>query len=126
MTDNTWVLEMIRDRDCRTDAERDVMNMAINSVKAEQADKFVHRETLEQIMWERDIAIEQLKELGYGFGEKIRQADEFIPMSVIEDIRQEILENRNWHFNHGQEDMAMLLDLDALDVIDNHISGKEQ
>ena len=39
MTDNTWVLEMIRDRDCRTDAERDVMNMAINSLKAEELRK---------------------------------------------------------------------------------------
>lgn len=32
----------------------------------------VSRETFEQIMWERDIAISQLKELGYGFGEKIK------------------------------------------------------
>ena len=45
MTDNTWVLEMIRDRDCRTDAERDVMNMAINSVKTEQADEFIPKRT---------------------------------------------------------------------------------
>ena len=27
---------------------------------------------LEQIIWERDIAIQQLNELGYQFGEKIR------------------------------------------------------
>ncbi len=28
----------------------------------------------EQIKWERDVAIEQLNELGYGFGEKIQEA----------------------------------------------------
>ena len=33
----------------------------------------VHEETLKQVMWERDIAIKQLKDLGYGFGEKIEQ-----------------------------------------------------
>ena len=31
----------------------------------------ISREVFEQVMWERDIAIQQLKELGYGFGEKI-------------------------------------------------------
>ena len=27
----------------------------------------------EQIKWERDVAISQLQELGYGFGEKIKE-----------------------------------------------------
>lgn len=31
----------------------------------------VSRKTFEQIKWERYIAVEQLKELGYGLGEKI-------------------------------------------------------
>ena len=31
-----------------------------------------NREYIGQIKWERDTAIQQLKELGYGFGEKIR------------------------------------------------------
>lgn len=30
----------------------------------------------EQVAWERDTAIEQLKELGYEFGEKIRTSDD--------------------------------------------------
>lgn len=33
-----------------------------------------NRGYIEQIKWERDIAIQQLKELGYGFGEKIPSA----------------------------------------------------
>lgn len=31
---------------------------------------------IEQIKWERDIAIQQLNELGYQFGEKIRSEEE--------------------------------------------------
>lgn len=31
--------------------------------------------SFEQIMWERDIAIEQLHELGYNLGEKISRKD---------------------------------------------------
>ena len=33
-------------------------------------------EVYKQVAWERDIAIEQLKELGYDFGEKIRTSDD--------------------------------------------------
>lgn len=33
----------------------------------------VSRGTLEQIMWERDVAIQQLKDLGYGLGEKPKE-----------------------------------------------------
>ena len=32
---------------------------------------------IEQIKWERDIAIQQLNELGYQFGEKIRSEEEW-------------------------------------------------
>ena len=31
----------------------------------------VHRETLEQVMWERDVALHQLEEIGKGLGEKM-------------------------------------------------------
>lgn len=34
--------------------------------------------SLEQIKWERDTAINQLKELGYGFGEKIEKCEDCI------------------------------------------------
>lgn len=37
---------------------------------------------LEQIKWERDIALEQLEELGYSFGEKVWfSCDELLPSS---------------------------------------------
>jgi hypothetical protein len=40
--------------------------------KQEPCKDVVSRGVFEQVMWERDVAIEQLKELGYGFGEKPR------------------------------------------------------
>ena len=36
----------------------------------------VSREMFEQIMWERDLAIQQLKDLGYGLGEKPKENDD--------------------------------------------------
>lgn len=38
----------------------------------EPSKDMVSRGVFEQVMWERDVAIDQLKELGYGFGEKPR------------------------------------------------------
>ena len=35
----------------------------------------ISRETYEQVRWERDTALEQLKDLGYSLGEKPRQSD---------------------------------------------------
>ena len=58
----------------------EAIKMGLNSLKVdemydlaeENADDFVSRKVYEQVMWERDTAIAQLKELGYEFGEKIR------------------------------------------------------
>ena len=36
-----------------------------------------------QVAWERDIAIEQLKELGYGFGEKIRTSEDCVSRAEV-------------------------------------------
>ena len=43
----------------------------VNKLAEEYKDKYVMRETLNQYMWERDIAISQLNHLGFGFGEKV-------------------------------------------------------
>lgn len=42
-----------------------------NQVAEEYKNKFVSIEVYKQVAWERDIAIEQLHELGYEFGQKI-------------------------------------------------------
>lgn len=44
----------------------------------EPCEDTVSRGVFEQVVWERDVAIDKLKELGYGFGEKIRTDDDSI------------------------------------------------
>ena len=115
----------------------EAIKMAINSLKVdemyqlkkEDTDEFVNLKTFKQVMRERDIAISQLEELGYDFGEEIRQEDEFIPKSVIEDIRREIeqieingfVDEKTMFTRTGTQVKTIVLD-----IIDKHISGKEQ
>lgn len=51
----------------------------IDSILEDYKNKYVSIGAYKQVMWERDIAIKQLHELGYGLGEKIK--DGWIPCS---------------------------------------------
>ena len=53
----------------------------VNEVERECKDKYVSIGAYQQVAWERDIAIEQLHELGYEFGQKIDSNDGWIPCS---------------------------------------------
>ena len=106
---------------------KEALKIAINSLEVdemyqlekEDADEFISCKAYDQVMWERDIAIAQLKELGYGFGEEIRQADEFIPKSVIEDIKAEFRQiNAVSVYKFFGYD-------EVIGIIDKHINGKE-
>ena len=46
------------------------IDMAIKALEQQPSEDCVSLEVYKQVVWERDIAIEQLKELGYSFGEK--------------------------------------------------------
>lgn len=50
----------------------EALDMAIKALEQEPCEDTVSLEVFEQVMLARDVAIEQLKELGYGFGEKQR------------------------------------------------------
>ena len=50
----------------------------INALEQQPSDDKVSVEVYKQVTWERDIAIAQLKELGYEFGEKIRTSDDCV------------------------------------------------
>ena len=57
--------------------------------KLEQPSDCVSVEVYKQVSWERDIAIEQLRELGYSFGEKIRTSEDCVSrQAVIEIIKK--------------------------------------
>lgn len=56
----------------------------VNHVEeTEISDDCVSLEVYKQVTRERDIAIEQLKELGYEFGEKIRTSDDCVSRAEI-------------------------------------------
>lgn len=45
----------------------------LKALEQESCDDTVSRGVFEQVMWERDTAIEQLRELGYELGQKIEK-----------------------------------------------------
>ena len=52
-------------------------------LEQEPSGETVSLEAFKQVMWERDIAIEQLKELGYDFGQKIEPCDYTISHDAV-------------------------------------------
>lgn len=45
----------------------------------------VQPQSLEQIKWERDTAIEQLKQLGYGLGEKVEPCEDCVSREALKE-----------------------------------------
>lgn len=77
----------------------DIVNLedairAVYEVKNYYKDKFVSVRCLEQVKWERDIAIGQLKELGLGLGEEIDK-DDFIKVTRCKDCKHHRCSERN-------------------------------
>jgi hypothetical protein len=54
------------------------LDMAIKALEQQPCDDCVSLGTYKQVVYERDVAIEQLKELGYELGEKIRTSEECV------------------------------------------------
>ena len=61
---------------------RQIAEKCLNVLPSAQPD----RELIEQLRWERDIAIQQLKDLGYGLGEKPRTDDTISRQAAIEAL----------------------------------------
>ena len=82
----------------------------------------VSRGVFEQVKWERDVAIEQLKELGYGLGEKPR--NDVLSREAIEDIKTEIETELSWYcFDDWGNETA---EWSAIkEILERHISRKE-
>lgn len=60
--------------------------MSLKALDQEPSGETVSLEAFKQVMWERDIAIEQLKELGYGFGQKIEPCNDAISRQAVFDL----------------------------------------
>lgn len=59
--------------------------MAIKVLEQEPCDDTVSRGVFEQVMWERDTAIEQLRELGYELGQKIEPCGDAVSRQVVKE-----------------------------------------
>ena len=59
------------------------LNMAIQALEQEPCNDTVSRGVFEQVMWERDTAIEQLRKLGYGLGQKIEPCDDAVSRHAV-------------------------------------------
>lgn len=76
-------MKIVRVEQCHEDYELEVMTERdfddaieiVNQVAEECKDKYVSIGVYKQVAWERDVAIEQLHELGYEFGQKIDVPD---------------------------------------------------
>ena len=70
---------------CEIDEKhKEFVRMSLEALSQEPTSEMVHVETLRQVMWERDIAIEQLHELGYELGQKIEPCDDAISREAVD------------------------------------------
>lgn len=63
----------------------EALDMAIKALEQEPSGETVSLEAFKQVMRERDIAIEQLHELGYNFGQKIEPCGDAISREAVLD-----------------------------------------
>ena len=67
----------------------------------EPCEDMVSRGAFEQVMWERDVATEQLKELGYELGQKVEPCEDTISRQAVIDEIYESRKNFNNEFDQG-------------------------
>lgn len=82
------------------------MENQVELFKAGIKPEYVRYSTYEQVAWERDIAIEQLHELGYEFGQKIDKEEfcEWIRDNDEFDVYDTKCRNRHVFFEGSPED----------------------
>ena len=66
--------------------------------------------SLRQIFWERDMAISQLHDLGYGFGEKIRKGDMISRQAVHYTIKNLLCDVPFGDYETGFNDALLTFD----------------
>lgn len=62
------------------------IKMAIKALEQKPCDDTVSRGVFEQVMWERDTAIEQLRKLGYELGQKVEPCEDCVSRQAVIDI----------------------------------------
>lgn len=86
--------ECIKYPNCDHTIQDDVTETIIKALEQEPCEDALSLEVYKQTLWERDIAIAQLKELGYGFGEKIRFCEDAVSRKEVKEaLRNRIRES---------------------------------
>lgn len=76
----------------------------VSEIVNEYKDTYVRKETLNQYIWERDVAISQLEELGLSLGQNVDNVKEAINFKkYFDELYGEGLEVANWHLNGDLE-----------------------
>ena len=85
----------------------------------EPCEDTVSRKLYEQIKWERALAVDQLADLGYGFGEKKRDSDDAVPRKYILDLLAEYIEEYSELDLNGLHDLKWCAMKEAESVVEN-------
>lgn len=59
------------------------MREAIKALEQQPCEEYNYKALWEQVKWERDVATEQLEQLGYSLGEKIRTSEDCISRQYL-------------------------------------------
>ena len=92
---------------------------ALYAARRALAQESVSLEVYKQVAFERDIAIKQLHELGYEFGEKIEQKP------IFDKIRAEIMKLDDINPNYPMDRAIHLSRNEVLQIIDKYREGSE-
>ena len=72
------------------DEEYEAYQRAIDALEQQPSDT-VSRGAFEQVMWERDVAIGQLRELSYGLGQKIEPCDGAVSRKAVDELSRALV-----------------------------------
>lgn len=61
----------------------EILDLVTKALEQESCDDTVSRGVFEQVMWERNAAIEQLRELGYELGQKIEPCEDCVSRQAL-------------------------------------------
>lgn len=117
--ENKTAIMILKNISHRADIHGDENNALKMAIAALEKEPSVTIGTYEQVRWERDIAIGQLEELGYGFAEKIDKCEDAISRNdmldavghgttytseevqkIIMQLPSVVRENRTGHWTH--------------------------
>ena len=86
MTDEEVIKNLKKLKSFHNGSYGTAIDMAIKALEQQTSDEYNYKALWNMVKKERDIAIGQLHELGYEFGEKIRSSNDCISREAVIDI----------------------------------------